>query len=408
MPEEVLSFLNQLSLPKGAFVVGVSGGADSLYLTYILNKWAKQTKHPLLAVTIDHNLRVNSGKEALWVHKQLEKENISHTILTWDGIKPKTHIEERAREKRYELLINFCHQHKAKVLFLAHHQQDQAETFWARLARGSGLDGLCSIAPVSKRADITIVRPLLNTPKNLILKTLKQNHLKWAEDPMNQDTNYERVRWRKAQKNLDDLGLESSKITKSIERLQRTKVALDFFTQEFIQKHLCKSPYGFVAMDQKIFESAPSEIRIRTLAYMLGLFKQKNNITALESVEKIALNMPKHATLAGCQWVISHRKIFVAPELKSLTQITVPAHTWTTWGGIQIYTNCPFQPKAAAPMPRQKNIPYLIQRTFLKTPEGYKIVCMNAEKELEKKVKMDYKDNKPFVIIQFNKQKENK
>lgn len=404
--KEISSFLNQLPLSKGPIVVGVSGGTDSLYLTYLLNEWAKQKRQTLLAVTVNHNLRPNSKEEAEWVHKTLQKQTISHTILSWDGIKPKTKIEEKAREKRYELLINFCHQHKAKFLFLAHHQQDQAETFWARLSRGSGLDGLCGIAPISKRAGITIVRPLLNTPKTVILKTLKQNRLKWAEDPMNQDLTYERVQWRKAQGQLDKLGLQSTNITKSEERLQRAKEALDFYTQDFLQNHLHKSPYGFVSMDEKSFLTLPQEIRIRALIQILNLFNKKNKIISLESVEKIIFNTPKYATLAGCQWVISHHQIFVAPELKSLSSINITPNTWTVWGGTQIFTNFSFLTQAAAPTPRKKNIPYLIQRTFLKTPEKAQIICINSEKELEKKAKMDYKDNKPFVVIQFNQQKD--
>ena len=175
-----------------------------------------------------------------------------------------------------------------------------------------------------------------------------------------------------------------------------------------MQKHLQKSPYGFITMDQQDFEKAPPEIRIRTLNYMLNLFKQTNTPLSLESIEKIALNMPKYATLAGCQWVISHCKIFVAPELKVLMQAKIPANSWTTWGGIQIFTNKSFTTKAAAPVPRHKNIPYLIQRTFLKPPQTYKLMLINTEKELEKKIKKDYKDSKPFVILKFNQQKDNK
>lgn len=209
VPNEISDFLKQLPLPKGPIVIGVSGGADSLYLTHLMASWCKKKKRQLLAVTVNHNLRPEAEKETLWVHKQLSKHNISHDVLVWEGPKPKTRLEERARDKRYELLLDFCHKHKAASLFLAHHQQDQAETFWTRLARGSGLDGLCGMAPVSQRADILIVRPLLNTPKEAILKTLKKHRIKWVEDPMNQDTLYERVRWRQAQAQLDKMGLEA-------------------------------------------------------------------------------------------------------------------------------------------------------------------------------------------------------
>ncbi len=405
IPKEIQSFLNQLSLPKGPIVTGVSGGADSLYLTYLLHQWAKQTKRSFWAVTVNHNLRPEATSEALWVHQQLKKHHIQHEILSWEGEKPKTHIEEKAREKRYELLTNFCHQHGAAALFLAHHQQDQAETFWCRLARGSGLDGLCAMAPISKRSGLLVIRPLLTISKKTILNTLTKHHLQWLEDPMNHDTAYERVRWRQAQSTLEQLGLETNMITKSISRLQRAKEALDFYAQDFLSAHLEQSPLGFISVSEREFTNLPEEIRIRALLHMLNLFNRHKKIISLESIEKIALHLPKYATLAGCQWVIAHHKIFVAPELQKLASINVIKNQWTIWGGCKFFTNNSFQAKASVPTPRLKNIPFLIQRTFLKIPKNWRVVLINSEKELEKKVKMDYKDNTPFLIMQFNKTK---
>ena len=403
IPADISAFLDDLTLPKGPIVVGVSGGADSLYLTYILSLWCKRNKRTLLAATVDHRLRSESTKEALWVHKQLEKHSIFHEILTWDGVKPPTHIEEKAREKRYELLLDFCHKHKATALFLAHHQQDQAETFWARLSRGSGLDGLCAIAPITMRSNTLIVRPLLHTPKTEILKALTKNHLKWVEDPMNDDSLYERVRWRKSQSQLDKMDLTSEVISKSIERLQRAKDALDFYTQIFIQKNVQKSPFGFIQIDQKHYASLPEDIRVRVLTHFLKVLSPNKKLVSMESVEQIAINLPKYATLAGCQWVISQHKIFLALELKHLKATPVQAYRATPWGNCVIYTNKSFIVEPSAPKPRIKGIPFLIQRTFPKIPEGYTLI---AEKELAKNSKLDYKNNNSVVLIKFKEQKD--
>ena len=259
IPATVLEFLNNLSLSTGPLVVGVSGGADSLYLTYILEKWANKHNRKLIAVTVDHALRAESQKEAAWVHKELTKHRIHHHILVWEGAKPKARIEERAREKRYELLLNFCKQNKACALFLAHHQQDQIETFWARLAHSSGLDGLCAMSARTKRNHILIVRPLLQTPKSTILSALKQNKCRWLEDPMNQDLLYERVRWRQNQADLDKMGLTSDCVGKSIQRLQRAQKTLEFYTNQFLTTELKKSSYGFVQIDEKKFSNLPIE-----------------------------------------------------------------------------------------------------------------------------------------------------
>jgi len=405
IPHNVLTFLNQLPLSKGPIVVGVSGGADSMYLTYLLNTWCKKNKRALFAVTVNHELRPEAQTEANWVHKQLSAKKIDHTILTWEGPKPKTHIEERAREKRYELLLDFCHQHKAVALFLAHHQQDQSETFWTRLAHSSGLDGLGCMTFVSKRDDMTIVRPLLKTPKTEIMQTLKKNRLKWVEDPMNQDCTYERVQWRQHQAQLDKMGLNAKVIEKATDRLQRAKNALNFYTEQFLNTHLKKSAQGFVQMDEGAFTKLPQEIRIRVVIQILKMFNQ-DKIIPLESAENIALQKPKYATLSGCQWVISHHQIFVASELKHLEKRAIAANKWTNWGSSQVWTNKAFMAEAKAPTPRLKNIPYLVQRTFLSVPKGYK-TQIQSEKELEKKVKLDYKNKAPIVIFKTQKTKEN-
>ena len=407
IPSDVLTFLKNLPSSEKTFVVGVSGGADSLYLTYLLAKWCQKTNHQLLAVTVNHNLRPEAKDEAEWVHKQLTKYKIHHEILTWEGTKPSTRIEEKAREKRYELLFDFCRKNKAKILFLAHHQQDQVETFWTRLARGSGLDGLCSMAQLNKRQNILIVRPLLSTTKQTILEALKKNHLKWMEDPMNQDSSYERVRWRKGQAKLDEMGLNSSYITKSITRLQYAKEALDFYATAFLNNKIQKHPQGFISVSEKDFVELPIEMRIRVLTKIFKMLAQTNKILSLESVEKIAITLPKYATLAGCQWIISHKKIFVAPELKYLKKQSADAFQWIKWGTTLIWTNKPFKIEAGAPTPRIKNIPFLVQRTFLKVPKTHQLHQINSEKELEKNVKLNYKDKVPIIVITLNERKEN-
>ena len=404
IPNDILVFLNHLPLPKGPIVVGVSGGADSLYLTFLLKQWCQKSKHDLFAVTIDHALRPEAKKEAQWVHNKLSQQKIEHAILTWEGVKPKTHIEERAREKRYQLLLDFCRQKKASALFLAHHQQDQSETFWTRLAHSSGLDGLGAMSPVTQRENILLVRPLLKTPKSEIVNTLKKHKLTWLEDPMNQNTIYERVQWRQNQKELDKMGLNAKVVGKATDRLLRAKNALNFYTTQFLQAHLEKTLDGYVKIDEKIFNALPMEIRIRSLMQILKLLTDQDKIISLDSAENLIKNMPKYATLAGCQWVISHHQIFLMPELKNLERKLVLANQWTDWGVCQIWTNQTFYAQAKAPTPRIKGVPYLIQRSILKVPCNYKRVYV--EKELEKKLKLDYKSKVPIVVVKIKEPKE--
>ncbi len=408
IPQDILRFLNHLPLEKGKIIVGVSGGADSLYLTFLLNEWCQTNKHQLIAVTVDHALRETSHQEACYVHELLAEKNIRHETLVWHGPKPKMNVEEKAREKRYELLIDFCKKEKASALFLAHHQQDQSETFLARLAHASGLDGLCAISDISWRNQMMVVRPLLKTPKSVILKTLQKHQILWVEDPMNQDIAYERVRWRKKQVELAAMGLTGEHIGTVVQRMKRAKEALDCFTQQFLSQFLRRSAFGYLEMDEACLKAQPEEIRIRSVLAMFKLLSLKDKPISLEGVEQIALTCPKHATLSGCQWVISHKKIYLALEEKEIQQnVFIPAGHWVRWGAIQIYTTTSFMAKSKAPSPRVVGIPYLVQRTFLHIPKGFQVIpLINTQKELEKKLKIAYKDKTQTILIKFDEQKE--
>ena len=412
IPDTINRFLEGLNINDRPIVVGVSGGADSLYLTLLLNEWAKKKKCSVIAVTVDHGLRLESAREAKSVHALLQKFGVKHTILQWKGVKPKTRVEELAREKRYELLLNFCKKKKATMLFLAHHQADQMETFLSRLARGSGLDGLTGMHPISMRQGILLIRPLLNTSKLDIVQALKSAQIPWVEDPMNEDISYERVRWRQISPNLAKIGLNANAVAVSAHRLQRAQQALDFYAKEFLL-HCCQiSNWGYVMIPKGSFEQLPFEIRVRVVMRLLMWMSPMTKVISLESVEKIALANPKHATLGGCQWVTSKEGIFIAQELKYMPKrLKIIAGKWTNWGHMRLWTNRSFTTFAGAPLVRLKDIPFLIQRTFPVVPKEFQVIALSdltikEQKGLEKSCKKGYKKHKQIVVIDLIKQKE--
>src|SRR5690606_3672257 len=122
------------------------GGGDSMALALLLHDWARARGGKILALTVDHGLRAASAAEARQTAARLAQHGIAHEILAWEGEKPCTGIQQHAREARYRLLRGACEKHGIKTLALAHNAEDQAETFWMRLAHGSGLDGLAGMA----------------------------------------------------------------------------------------------------------------------------------------------------------------------------------------------------------------------------------------------------------------------
>lgn len=177
-------------------VVAVSGGIDSLALTFLIKKWADSNNIKLIAITVDHKLRKTSTDEAVYVNELLTKYDIEHHILSWDGEKPTTNIENIAREARYKLIFNFCKKNNINTILLGHHLQDQAENFLIRLFRGSGITGLSSMKMITERDGFILIRPLLNIRKEDLKQYLIQNNIKWIEDESNDDDKYLRNKIR--------------------------------------------------------------------------------------------------------------------------------------------------------------------------------------------------------------------
>lgn len=207
-PHALCATLDKLCSRTEPIALAVSGGADSLCLTLLTHQWAQKYHIPCVALTFDHKWRPESAKEAAQVKKWLAKYGIEHHTLTFAGTPAKTRKEERARQARYQALTDWCRQHHIATLLIAHNKEDQAETFLLRLARGSGVDGLSAMHPITFFDNIRLVRPLLAYSHQQLCATLKQTfHQRWIEDPSNQDTQYERVRLRQAQDILSNLGL---------------------------------------------------------------------------------------------------------------------------------------------------------------------------------------------------------
>ena len=134
-----------LQAADGPVAVAVSGGADSMALTVLAAGWGQA-----VALTVDHGLRPGSADEACQVAGWLQARGIDHHTLTWRGDKPASGVQAAARQARYGALEGWCRDHGVGTLLLAHHREDQAETFLLRLLRVRNVSGkrtrICSRA----------------------------------------------------------------------------------------------------------------------------------------------------------------------------------------------------------------------------------------------------------------------
>ncbi|HTY66379.1 MAG TPA: tRNA lysidine(34) synthetase TilS [Alphaproteobacteria bacterium] len=176
--------------------VGVSGGADSLALTVLADRWARRHGGTVLALTVDHGLRAAAGAEAAQVGAWLAARGIAHRILAWAGPKPRQGLQAAARAARRGILLGHCSSEGILHLLLAHHEDDQAETLVMRVAADSGLDGLAGMAGVVETRHVRVLRPLLAVPRARLAATLLDLAQPWIEDPSNRDPRFSRARLR--------------------------------------------------------------------------------------------------------------------------------------------------------------------------------------------------------------------
>ncbi|MEO1282782.1 MAG: tRNA lysidine(34) synthetase TilS [Pseudomonadota bacterium] len=218
----------------------VSGGIDSMALMHLacdwmLSHWPERIASGWLTVlTVDHGLREAATAEAKFVCREAGVLGLPHHTLVWEGRKPNTRVQEAARDARRRLLAEFVGRTASNetqpTLVMAHHADDQAETFLMRLARGSGIDGLVGMQPIDQislavTADgrllspVSLARPLLSVSRERLQATLSAYGGRHIDDPSNSDDRFERVRTRKALGELGKLGVDVDAIALSMRRL---------------------------------------------------------------------------------------------------------------------------------------------------------------------------------------------
>ncbi|HBF14257.1 MAG TPA: tRNA lysidine(34) synthetase TilS [Clostridiales bacterium] len=178
-----------------AVAVGFSGGADSVALLALLAERAKTDGFPLLALHIHHGIRgAEADRDEAFCRVFAERLGVDFCAVRVDvPAWAKAHgmgLEEAARELRYRCFADVMAERKIPLLATAHHADDNAETVLFRLARGTGLDGLCGIPAVRKTERPEggmVVRPLLPFTKEDILAFCRARGLEFVTDSTNRE-----------------------------------------------------------------------------------------------------------------------------------------------------------------------------------------------------------------------------
>ncbi|MBI1331174.1 MAG: tRNA lysidine(34) synthetase TilS [Alphaproteobacteria bacterium] len=291
--------------------IGVSGGADSMALMHLLADWAQArgVSAPVV-LSVDHGLRKDSGDDAKRVMKAARAAGLESHVLSWEGAKPKADIEAEARNARYALMGAWCRERGVTGHYVAHTEDDQAETFLLRLARGSGLDGLSAMRtvaafPLAGYAELCVVRPLLEFRRMDLRAFLKKRGQDWIEDPMNADPRFARSRLRAAWPALEDLGLTVPRIADAAAHLGRARAALEEVTGDLFRRAVrLEDQQAFV--DPLRLKMAMREVGLRVLAEVLSRVSGEAYRPRFESLERlfdaiVGGTLGGGATLHGCR-----------------------------------------------------------------------------------------------------------
>ncbi|KAK1550098.1 hypothetical protein Q3G72_013592 [Acer saccharum] len=284
--------------PHHRIALGVSGGPDSLALCVLTADWKTGDQNAvgdgdefidgLLAIIIDHGLREESREEAKMVSSRVSDMGIRCEIVrcSWlDGRPKKGHLQEAARDMRYQIFQNVCMQHHIGALLVAHHADDQAELFIIRFSRNSGVLGLAGMAftsqifsththsynKVSKNHSILLVRPLLEFSKEDMYKICQGGNQDWVEDPTNRSPLFARNRIRMSLGNLSSC-IFKSELQAVISTCRKTRSYVDHICSDLINRTVTIVNDGYAVIDLEILN--PSKVEGICLTKFLALVLQ--------------------------------------------------------------------------------------------------------------------------------------
>lgn len=306
---------NKNLIANKKIAIGISGGPDSLSLAILLNKYKKKYSLDLLSFTVDHQLRPESKEEAKHVKTLMKKLSIEHETLLWEKPHPKNNILESARIARFNIINQACNKHKADLIMLGHHQNDQIETFVIRLEAKSGLDGLACMKDKTKIITnygiLNIFRPLLKFKKNELIDICESKNIKWVNDPTNFNLNYKRTKARRI--------IENSSLYKdfysSIRAYNKLKQNFDKILHNNIKKNILFHDIGMCEVEEEYFKKLPTLFKEKILNLLIkiigGKIYPRKSSTLKNLIENILSENKKNFTGGGVYFARKKKTIIL-------------------------------------------------------------------------------------------------
>jgi tRNA(Ile)-lysidine synthase len=304
----------------GLYLVGVSGGPDSICLLHCLY----QRGYHLMAVHINHGLRPEADQEEQIVQglvKSLGLVFFSNRVnVLLYASEHSLSIEEAARCLRYQCLFEQAEKSGAAGVIVAHHANDQVETILMHLLRGSGLAGLRGMdyltLPNPWSESIPLIRPLISTWHDEIMAYLSEQNLTYLSDQSNYDTTFFRNRLR--HELLPTLETYNPRIGENLLRMSRISQAdYDFISREVAkawQLIFARQGPGYLAFRLAGFHTLHPSIQRYLLRKAIAIFLPSLRDIDYESIER-GINFLEGPKPSGQVDLISGLRIIKEDEL---------------------------------------------------------------------------------------------
>ena len=261
-----------MAAPGHRIVVGVSGGADSVCLLFVLLEYTKRNNLELAVVHVNHGLREEAGEDAEFVRKLCMREKVPFFLKEVNvgelAAKEKCSLEEAGRIARYQAFREVAETFGADRIAVAHNSNDRAETMLFHLFRGSGIKGLCGISP--RREEI--IRPLLCLERSEIETYLAQRGIPFCQDRTNGEDTYTRNRIRHHILSFAEQEVSAGAVAhmcRTADMLSELEEYLGQQTKEAITGCVARDDHNVLSVDVERFRQLHIAIKKRLLLVLL-------------------------------------------------------------------------------------------------------------------------------------------
>ena len=305
------------------FVLGLSGGGDSMALGIGCARWMHSGQGHVHAICVDHGLRDDAQREAQQTIAWAQALGLSAEIMSLNLDRGSKRLQERAREGRHRALLMGAKANNARMILLGHNLDDQNETVALRLATKTGLDGLAGMNELTPSPfyqddwPCLLGRPLLDVTRSDLRHDLLQAGQSCHEDSSNDNPAFARIRARSRLHNLQTAGADVNCLNRIAVQAARLRTTHVDFARDLLKHATIKIDETSVSLSLEAFLNAPvgaTERVVAWLAIAIGGAARAPEALKLARL-RLAMSAPcfKGATLAGSMFIIRGKYLVVAP-----------------------------------------------------------------------------------------------